>query len=122
MRQRIRDCYDRDSKVIYPPVDTDFYGPEPVRREVATREHGEDAARATGRRRVDRADGRVRVGGTNHDRVGLMGQVHVVRVAPEPLEQPRILDTAHRLPDAEFFDRHRIGHDGAGVYARRRAA
>jgi glycosyltransferase involved in cell wall biosynthesis len=33
VRQRIRDCYDRESDVIYPPVDTDFYCPEAVRRE-----------------------------------------------------------------------------------------
>jgi glycosyltransferase involved in cell wall biosynthesis len=25
VRRRIRDCYDRDADVIYPPVDTDFY-------------------------------------------------------------------------------------------------
>ena len=33
IRQRIRECYDRDSTVIYPPVDTEFYCPEPVPRE-----------------------------------------------------------------------------------------
>jgi glycosyltransferase involved in cell wall biosynthesis len=33
VRQRIRECYDRDSTVIYPPVDTDFYMPEKVRRD-----------------------------------------------------------------------------------------
>ena len=27
VRDRIRDCYDRDAAVIYPPVDTDFYTP-----------------------------------------------------------------------------------------------
>ena len=27
VRRRIRDCYDRDAAVIYPPVDTDFYTP-----------------------------------------------------------------------------------------------
>lgn len=27
IQQRIRDCYNRDSVVIYPPVDTDFYHP-----------------------------------------------------------------------------------------------
>jgi glycosyltransferase involved in cell wall biosynthesis len=27
VRRRIRDCYDRDADVIYPPVDTDFYTP-----------------------------------------------------------------------------------------------
>jgi glycosyltransferase involved in cell wall biosynthesis len=30
IQQRIRDCYDRDSIVIYPPVDTDFYTPDPT--------------------------------------------------------------------------------------------
>ncbi len=30
---RIAECYGRDSTVIYPPVDTDFYCPAPVRRE-----------------------------------------------------------------------------------------
>ena len=33
MRDRIRECYGRDSVVIYPPVDTDFYTPAPVPRE-----------------------------------------------------------------------------------------
>jgi len=33
VRHRIRECYDRDSAVIYPPVDTHFYCPAPVRRE-----------------------------------------------------------------------------------------
>jgi glycosyltransferase involved in cell wall biosynthesis len=30
---RIAECYDRDSRVIYPPVDTDFYTPGPVLRQ-----------------------------------------------------------------------------------------
>lgn len=29
IRKRIRQCYDRESEVIYPPVDTDFYTPDP---------------------------------------------------------------------------------------------
>jgi glycosyltransferase involved in cell wall biosynthesis len=33
VRSRIAECYGRDSAVIYPPVDTDFYCPAPVRRE-----------------------------------------------------------------------------------------
>jgi glycosyltransferase involved in cell wall biosynthesis len=33
VQDRIRDCYGRDSVVIYPPVDTEFYTPAPVRRE-----------------------------------------------------------------------------------------
>jgi len=33
VRQRIRECYDRDSVVIYPPVDVDFYSPAPMARE-----------------------------------------------------------------------------------------
>ncbi len=33
IRRRIRECYDRDSAVIYPPVDTDFYTPADVPRE-----------------------------------------------------------------------------------------
>jgi len=33
VRQRIRDCYERDSVVIYPPVDASFYVPARVRRE-----------------------------------------------------------------------------------------
>src|SRR5262249_17419380 len=33
IRQRIRECYDRDSTVIYPPVETEFYCPAPVPRE-----------------------------------------------------------------------------------------
>ena len=33
VRDRVRECYGRDSVVIYPPVDTDFYTPAPVPRE-----------------------------------------------------------------------------------------
>jgi glycosyltransferase involved in cell wall biosynthesis len=33
VRRRIAECYGRDSAVIYPPVDTGFYSPAPVRRE-----------------------------------------------------------------------------------------
>ncbi len=33
VQQRIAECYGRDSTVIYPPVDTDFYCPAPVPRD-----------------------------------------------------------------------------------------
>ena len=33
VQSRIRECYDRDSTVIYPPVDTEFYCPATVKRE-----------------------------------------------------------------------------------------
>jgi glycosyltransferase involved in cell wall biosynthesis len=33
VQTRIRECYGRDSVVIYPPADTDFYTPAAVRRE-----------------------------------------------------------------------------------------
>ncbi len=33
IQQRIQECYQRKSVVIYPPVDTDFYTPAPVPRE-----------------------------------------------------------------------------------------
>jgi glycosyltransferase involved in cell wall biosynthesis len=33
VRDRIRECYGRDSVVIYPPVDTDYYTPAPVPRD-----------------------------------------------------------------------------------------
>jgi glycosyltransferase involved in cell wall biosynthesis len=33
VQERIRECYGRDSAVIYPPVDTDFYTPAPIARE-----------------------------------------------------------------------------------------
>jgi glycosyltransferase involved in cell wall biosynthesis len=33
VRRRIAECYGRESAVIYPPVDTDFYYPAAVRRE-----------------------------------------------------------------------------------------
>jgi glycosyltransferase involved in cell wall biosynthesis len=33
VQRRIRECYDRDSTVIYPPVDTDFYHPSALPRE-----------------------------------------------------------------------------------------
>ena len=35
-RQRIRECYGRDSTVIYPPVDTDFYTPAASRARTST--------------------------------------------------------------------------------------
>ncbi len=33
VQARIQECYGRPSQVIYPPVDTDYYCPAPVRRE-----------------------------------------------------------------------------------------
>ncbi len=33
VRRRIRECYGRDSAMIYPPVDTDYYCPAPLPRE-----------------------------------------------------------------------------------------
>lgn len=33
VRTRIAECYGRESEVIYPPVDTDFYCPAPARRD-----------------------------------------------------------------------------------------
>jgi glycosyltransferase involved in cell wall biosynthesis len=33
VRRRIAECYGRDSRVIYPPVDTDFYTPATLKRE-----------------------------------------------------------------------------------------
>src|SRR5262249_32644186 len=33
VQDRIRECYGRDSVVIYPPVDTDFYAPAAIPRE-----------------------------------------------------------------------------------------
>jgi glycosyltransferase involved in cell wall biosynthesis len=33
VQTRIRECYDRESVVVYPPVDTAFYTPAPVERE-----------------------------------------------------------------------------------------
>ncbi len=33
IRRRVRECYDRDCVVIYPPADTDFYAPAAVPRE-----------------------------------------------------------------------------------------
>ncbi|HYV34896.1 MAG TPA: glycosyltransferase [Gemmataceae bacterium] len=33
VQRRIAECYGRESRVIYPPVDTDFYCPAPVSRE-----------------------------------------------------------------------------------------
>jgi glycosyltransferase involved in cell wall biosynthesis len=33
VQRRIRECYGRDSAVIYPPVDTEFYRPAPLERE-----------------------------------------------------------------------------------------
>jgi glycosyltransferase involved in cell wall biosynthesis len=33
VQARIRECYGRDSRVIYPPVDTDFYRPAAVERD-----------------------------------------------------------------------------------------
>jgi glycosyltransferase involved in cell wall biosynthesis len=33
VRRRIRECYQREARVIHPPVDTEFYRPAPVPRE-----------------------------------------------------------------------------------------
>jgi len=38
IQQRIRDCYNRDSVVIYPPVDTDYYTPAGIGEKPPARE------------------------------------------------------------------------------------
>ena len=37
VQNRIAECYDRTSTVIYPPVDTEFYCPAPVPRSLGPR-------------------------------------------------------------------------------------
>ena len=95
---------------------------EPVRREVGAREDGEDPRRSAGVRGIEGPDPRVGMGRADDDGVGLVRQAHVVRVAPEAVDEARVLQTTHGLSDGEFLDGHQITHDGAAVYARSRAA
>src|SRR5439155_11026904 len=46
------------------------------------------------------ADQRMGMGRTNHDRIGLTGQVHVVAVPPGAAQQAQILAPPDRLADA----------------------
>ncbi len=51
IRRRIAECYGRESIVIYPPVDTDFYHPAPVRaRGLLPRRLGVRSLQAAGSR------------------------------------------------------------------------
>src|SRR6185369_6895718 len=64
---------------------------------------------------VDPAEAPVRVRGAHHDRVGLAGHVDVVGVAPEALDQPRVLEAPHRLADRELRRDDWLAHVGGSL-------
>ena len=78
--------------------------------QVGACEHGEDARSTRRRARVDPDDARVGVGRAHEHPVRLARHVEVVGVAAEAVEQPRVLDAAHGLPDGELLDGNRLAH------------
>ena len=60
-------------------------------------------------------DARVGVRRAHEHGVHLARESHVVRIAAEALDEPRILDPAHRLADGELLDDDRVTHDRAPV-------
>ena len=70
--------------------------------DVGAGEDGEDAGRAPRRRRVDRAEPRVRVQRAHDHGVRLEGDVDVVEVATASLQEPDVLDPLDALPDPEL--------------------
>ena len=85
--------------------------------QVVGREDREHARRRERRAPVDPSNARVGVGRAHQDGPGLTGKVDVVRVATQPLHQPRVLDPAHGLPDGELLDDDRITHDRRGPHS-----
>ena len=94
--------------------------PEPIRREVGAGKHSDDALSRPCCRDVDPRDVGVRVRRTNDDGVCLVGKVHIVGIAAQPLEEVRVLEAPDRLANGEFLDGHGFAHDDLGVYVRDR--
>ncbi len=74
---------------------------ELVGGEVALREHAEHARHGLRRRRIEPRYFRMRVRRAQQDGIGLARNVDVVDEPPAALQQPRVLEPAHRLTDAE---------------------
>jgi hypothetical protein len=94
---------------------------ELVRRVVRAGEDRDHAGRLRRARGIDRPDARVRVRRPHDERIRLAREVHVIGVAPEALDEARVFDTAHGLPDCELLDDDGLTH-GSGVYVAPRAA
>ena len=75
---------------------------EPVARIVRARPHREHARCPTRRLGVDQPDLRMRMQRAQHDRMRLAGKIDVVDEAAPAAQQPRILEAADRLADAEL--------------------
>jgi hypothetical protein len=73
--------------------------------EISAGVDGQHARHGFRRRGVDATDRAMGVTAPHHHGVGLARQIHVVGVAPLPLQKLRVLDPQHRLADAECLKR-----------------
>ena len=86
---------------------------EPVGGQIGPGEDREHAGRRErGRARRCRECARAHGASARRRPQACRGRLHVVRVAAEALDEPRVLDPAHRLSDGELLDGDRIAHDG----------
>jgi len=73
-----------------------------IGREIRAGEHGDDAGRGQGGRRIDRTDSGMRMRRTQNGRVSLAGQVDIIEVAAAAGEQPQIFLADNRLTHPEL--------------------
>ena len=85
---------------------------EAVGGEVIAGEHGERPRRLEGGGGVDAPEVGMRVHRAYDHGVDLPGQVHVVGIAAESLEEMRILQAVHGLAHRVLLDCHRVAHVG----------
>ena len=83
-------------------LDLHLRGAEPVGGEVGLGEDAEHARHRLGSGEIDARDPRMRVRRAQQHRIGLAREVDIVDEPPAALQQPRVLEAAHRLTDAEF--------------------
>ncbi len=95
---------------------------EPIGRDVGPGQHRKHSWRPPRDGAIKLANARVRMRRADHDGVGLAGEVHVVGIMAETLDETRVLQAAHGLPDGKLFDDQWVAHDVRSIRDSVRAA
>ena len=100
---------DRADRAIALRSEADVFGheqwrepPEPIGGGVGTGEHTTDTRGNGCSRDIDVRDAGMRVRRQHQSAMALVGQIDIADVATVPSEEPPVLDTMHRLTDAEL--------------------
>jgi hypothetical protein len=89
---------------------------------VGTGQHREHSWRFPRDGGIHAANARVGMRRPDHDGMGLAGEVHIVRIMAETLDETRVFQAAHGLPDGKLFDDQWVAHDVRSIRDSVRAA